>query len=89
MPADFSELLDSVNNKVLAAIDADEAGDPSRALQLMEQASLALAVIPDGTIEDSAVSWDREAIDRALNALRRRINRSTGVITQTVRFERG
>lgn len=87
--ADFSELIDAVNNKVLAAIDASEAGDHDSALALMEQASMALAVVPDGTIEDSAVEWDREAIDRVITTLRRRVTRKGGVVTQLVRFERG
>lgn len=87
--ADFAELIDTVNDKVLAAIDADEAGDPERALQLMEQASMSLAVVPDGKIEDSEVAWDREAIDRSIQNLRRRVNRKGGVVTQLVRHERG
>lgn len=87
--ADFSELLDSVNNNVLAALDADEAGEGERALALMERAQMAIAVIPDGTLEDAEVSWDRESIQRAIDALRRRVRRQGGVVTQEVRHERG
>jgi hypothetical protein len=87
--ADFSELIDAVNNKVLAAIDASEAGDHDAALELMEQASMALAVVPNGKIEDAEVGWDRESIDRVIANLRRRVNRKGGVVMQAVRYERG
>lgn len=87
--ADFSELLDIVTDKVLAAIDASESGDDASALALMEQASMALSVIPDGTLEDADVEWDRESIDRTIANLRRKVGRKCGVVVQTVRFERG
>lgn len=87
--ADFSELLDKVTEKVLAAIDASEAGDAESALALMEQASMALSVIPNGTLEDADVEWDRESIDRTIANLRRRVGRKGGVVMQAVRYERG
>lgn len=87
--ADFSELLDKVTDKVLAAIDASEANDYESALALMEQASMALSVIPNGTLEDADVEWDRESIDRTIANLRRKIGRKGGVVTQAVRYERG
>lgn len=87
--ADFSELLDKVTDKVLAAIDASEAGDAESALALMEQASMALSVIPNGTLEDADVEWDRESIDRTIANLRRRVGRKGGVVMQAVRYERG
>jgi hypothetical protein len=87
--ADFTELIDAVNSKVLSAIEASEAGDNAAALQLMEEAEMALAVIPDGEIEDASVEWDREAISRSIATLRRRTGRKGGVVTMLVRHERG
>jgi len=87
--ADFTELIDSVNSKVLSAIEASEANDHAAALQLMEEAEMALAVIPDGEIEDARVEWDREAISRSIQSLRRRVGRRGGVVTVAVRHERG
>ena len=87
--ADFAELLDNVTSKVLSALDAVEAGEGERALQLMEQAEMAIAVIPDGTIEDAEVSWDRESISRAIANLRRSVRRQRGVVSMDVRHERG
>lgn len=87
--ADFTELIDSINSKVLCAIQASEANDHPAALQLMEEAEMALSVIPDGKIEDAEVGWDREAISRSIQTLRRRCNRRGGVVTQEVRHVRG
>lgn len=87
--ADFSELIDSINSKVLSAIEASEANDHAAALQKMEEAEMALSVIPDGEIEDARVEWDREAISRSIQTLRRRVNRRGGVVTQEVRHSRG
>ncbi len=87
--ADFTELIDAVNSKVLSAIEASEAGDHNAALQFMEEAEMALAVIPDGEIEDASVAWDREAISRSIATLRRRAGRKGGVVTMLARHERG
>lgn len=77
-----------IEAKVTAAIAADEDGDVARALQLMEQAQMLLAVTPDGKIEEEAVNWDRESINHVVSNLRRRSAASAGIVTHEVKYVR-
>ncbi|TWU15970.1 hypothetical protein [Allorhodopirellula heiligendammensis] len=83
------DLYQTITDKVFEAIEADEAGDVDRALQLMQQAQLALSVLPDGKNEDSEMSFDRESISRAVSELKRKRNAKCGVVTQEIRRVRG
>lgn len=90
----MADLYETIESKVLDAIDADEAGDTERALQLMQQAQLALSILPDGKNEDSEMAFDREAIAKAVTELKKKNNarggkNGGGVIAEHVRFERG
>ncbi|MEM9367513.1 MAG: hypothetical protein AAGD07_16090 [Planctomycetota bacterium] len=85
----MSDLYQAVTSKVSEAIQADEAGNAVRALQLMLQAQMAMAAIPDGKNEDSEATFDREAINAAVDRLQRKVNASRGVVTEAVRHARG
>ncbi|TWU66464.1 hypothetical protein V7x_20300 [Crateriforma conspicua] len=89
MPAEETDLFDELDAKVLAAIEAQEAGDLRRALDLMIQAQTLISVIPDGRREEEDFSYDRESIERSIVNLRRRLAARTGVVTREVRYERG
>lgn len=89
MSLDIAARLTEANDKVDAAIAADEAGNPARAVQLLEQAAILIAVIPDSKLEEESFSWDREAINASIAALKRRAAAGTGVKTQEVRYVRG
>jgi hypothetical protein len=82
-------LVDLVTRKVTEAIHAHDSGDYPGALALLEQAEMALAVTPDGKVEDGEVAFDREAINRSITTLRRRISSRGGVVEQHVRYRRG
>ena len=86
---DSTDLVAVVETKVLAAIEADEAGDFTRAHQLMQQAQLALSAIPDGTREEESFSFDRESIASAVANLKRKAASACGVQSFGVRYERG
>jgi hypothetical protein len=89
MSLDIAARLTEANDKVDAAIAADEAGDPARAVQLLEQAGILIAMIPDSKLEEESFSWDREAINNAIAAIKRRSAGSSGIKTQEVRYARG
>lgn len=85
----MSDHITKITDRVDAAIEADEAGNSSRVLQLVGQIELLLATLPDGENEDSKVSFDREAISRSMATMRRRHASHSGVVTQHVRYRRG
>lgn len=88
MSLDIAGRLAQANDKVDEAIAADEAGDSSRALQLIDQVMLLIAVIPDSELEEESFSWDREALAAARAAMSRRAAAKVGIRTMEIRYAR-
>ena len=88
MSMDIASRLQAANDKVDEAIAADEAGNSSRALQLIDQAMLLIAMVPDSELEEESFSWDREALAAARAAMSRRAAAGSGITTMEVRYAR-
>jgi hypothetical protein len=88
MGIDIAGRIERANDLIDQAIAADDGGNPSEALRLIDQASLLIAMVPDSELEDESFSWDREAIDRARKAFARRANMVGGMQTHEVRYVR-
>jgi hypothetical protein len=88
MSMDIAARLAQANDKVDEAIAADEAGNSSRALQLVDQAMLLLAMVPDSTLEEESFAWNREDLATARAAMSRRAAAGSGITTMEVRYAR-
>jgi hypothetical protein len=88
MSMDIASRLQAANDKVDEAIAADEGGNSSRALQLIDQAMLLIAMVPDSELEEESFSWDREALAAARAAMSRRAAAGAGIRTMEIRYAR-
>lgn len=88
MSLDIAARLQQANDKVDEAIVADEGGNPSRALQLIDQAMMLIAMVPDSELEEESFTWDREALSRARAAMARRAGAAGGIRTMEIRYVR-
>lgn len=84
-----TDLVELIEAKVLSAIEAEEAGDIPRALQLMEQAEMAMSAIPDGSREEESFEFDRESIRNSIANLKRKRAAAAGTQTFGVKYVRG
>ncbi|MGB7325947.1 MAG: hypothetical protein WBD31_13815 [Rubripirellula sp.] len=88
--ANGTDLVEKLEDTVLAAIEASNAGDTKTALAKLLEAQMLLSVIPDGVVEKEQFTFDRESIERAIVNIRRRDNEaSTGIVQVLSRPCRG
>ncbi|QDT08006.1 hypothetical protein K227x_64360 [Rubripirellula lacrimiformis] len=82
--ANGTDLVEKLEDTVLAAIEATGAGDTKTALSKLLEAQMLLSVIPDGIVEKEQFTFDRESIERAIVNIRRRDNEASSGIVQVL-----
>ncbi len=92
----MSNPVEQINEKMQAAVAAQEAGDYKAALVQAEGAYMLLMSVPDSEFESEKMTWDREGIGNMVTYLKRRVNeagnsqsRGSLIQTQDVKYTRG